>query len=94
MPMRALVDIDKDLLDKAKDVAGLPSTATADDILRRFVENAARRRALEALEGSGWDGPHDGRPTLEQLAKEFRALTAGRQHTPAEILMREGRDDR
>jgi plasmid stability protein len=31
---------------------------------------------------------------FEALAAEFRALTEGRRHTPAEDLLREGRDER
>jgi plasmid stability protein len=33
-------------------------------------------------------------PGFEELAAELRALTAGRHHTPAEQLMREGRAER
>ena len=33
-------------------------------------------------------------PSFDDLAAEFRALTAGRKHTPAELLLREGRDER
>ncbi|WP_225768448.1 plasmid stabilization protein [Inquilinus sp. Marseille-Q2685] len=33
-------------------------------------------------------------PNFEDLAAQFRALTAGRHHTPAEELQREGRDER
>jgi plasmid stability protein len=31
---------------------------------------------------------------LLDLAAKLRALTAGRKHTPAEVLQREGRDER
>jgi plasmid stability protein len=31
---------------------------------------------------------------FEDLAAELRALTAGRRHTPAEDLLREGREER
>ncbi len=31
---------------------------------------------------------------FDELAARFRALTAGRRHTPAEQLIREGRDER
>ena len=31
---------------------------------------------------------------FDGLAAEFRALTAGRPHTPSEVLQREGRDER
>ena len=33
-------------------------------------------------------------PSFDDLAAELRALTAGRRHTPAEQLQREGRDER
>ena len=33
-------------------------------------------------------------PSFDDLAAEMRALTAGRHHTPAEQLQREGRDER
>ncbi len=36
----------------------------------------------------------EAQPDFDTLAAEFRALTAGRNHTPAEILQRESRDDR
>jgi len=32
--------------------------------------------------------------TFEDLAAELRVLTGARQHTPAEQLLREGRDER
>ena len=31
---------------------------------------------------------------FDDLAAELRALTAGRQHTPAEVLLRQDRDER
>jgi antitoxin FitA len=33
-------------------------------------------------------------PSFEALAAELRRLTRGRKHTPAEALLREGRDER
>jgi plasmid stability protein len=33
-------------------------------------------------------------PSFWDLAAEVRRLTAGRKHTPSEILIREGRDER
>lgn len=36
----------------------------------------------------------DEEPSFDELAAELRALTAGRRHTPAEELQREGRDER
>jgi plasmid stability protein len=42
------------------------------------------RQALDTEDELGFDA----------LAAELRALTAGRRHTPAEVLMREGHDER
>ena len=33
-------------------------------------------------------------PSFAELAVSLRELTRGRQHTPAELLQREGRDER
>jgi len=33
-------------------------------------------------------------PTFDELAAAMRTLTAGRTHTPAEVLLRESRDER
>lgn len=33
-------------------------------------------------------------PDFDRLASEFRKLTAGRRHTPSEVLLRESRDER
>jgi plasmid stability protein len=33
-------------------------------------------------------------PSFAELAAEIRKLTAGRKHTPSEVLQREGRDER
>lgn len=35
----------------------------------------------------------DAEPSFDELAAEIRALTAGRRHTPSEVLLREGRDE-
>ncbi|SFB58713.1 hypothetical protein SAMN03159496_05453 [Rhizobium sp. NFR07] len=92
--MRASLIIDNDLLNEAKEISGLPETASVEDVLRHFIEDGRRRRAWQEMEGTGWDGPHQSRPTFDELAKQFRALTAGRDHTPSEVLMREGRNER
>jgi plasmid stability protein len=68
-----------------------------DDLIVRLKRRAARhgqsaeaevrdilRQALEA----------EPETDFERLASDLRKLTAGRQHTPAEILQREGRDER
>lgn len=68
-----------------------------DDLIARLKRRAARngrsaeaehrdilRQALAA----------DTEPSFDDLAADLRALTAGRRHTPAEVLLREGRDER
>lgn len=68
-----------------------------DELVSRLKRRAARqghsaeaevrdilRQALSAEE----------EPSFDELAAELRALTAGRDHTPAEELQREGRDER
>ncbi|MCG5243129.1 FitA-like ribbon-helix-helix domain-containing protein [Azospirillum doebereinerae] len=68
-----------------------------DDLIARLKRRAARhgrsteaehreilRQALMTEEEAGFD----------DLAAEFRALTKGRRHTPAEALLREGREER
>ncbi|CDZ62549.1 type II toxin-antitoxin system VapB family antitoxin [Neorhizobium galegae] len=92
--MRMSLNIDDDLLNEAKQITGLPATATVEEILHHLVTNERRRQAFNELAGMGWDGPHHSRPTFETLASEFRALTANRDHAPSEMLMREGREER
>jgi plasmid stability protein len=68
-----------------------------DDLLGRLKRRAARHgnsaeaevRAIlrDALSGEADTG-------FDDLAAQLRALTAGRRHTPAEDLLREGRDER
>jgi plasmid stability protein len=68
-----------------------------DELIARLRRRAARhgrsaeaevrdilRRALSSEDEA----------SFEDLAAELRALTAGRRHTPAEVLQREGRDER
>jgi plasmid stability protein len=68
-----------------------------DDLITRLKRRAARHgRSAEAehreilrLALAG-----ESEPSFDDLAAEFRAMTAGRKHTPAEMLLREGRDER
>ena len=53
----------------------------------RSAEAEVREILRQVLEG-------EEEPGFDALAAELRALTAGRLHTPAEVLMREGRDER
>jgi len=68
-----------------------------DELIARLKRRAARhgrsaeaehreilRQALASESG----------PDFEELAAQMRALTKGRAHTPAEVLAREGRDER
>jgi plasmid stability protein len=68
-----------------------------DDLIRRLRLRAARHgRSAEAeVREMLREGLRDeGGPSLAELAAELRRLTAGRRHTPAELLQREGRDER
>ena len=68
-----------------------------DDLILRLKRRAARHgRSAEAehreiLRQALCGEPEQG---FEELAAEFRKLTRGRRHTPAEILLRAGRDER
>ena len=79
-------------------MAGSLSIRNVDDeLIVRLKRRAARHgQSAEAemrdilrqvLEG-------EAETDFEQLAAELRRLTAGRDHTPAEALQREGRDER
>ena len=71
--MRATSTVNDDLLIEAKEISGLPETATVEDVLRHFVEGERRQRALNALEGTGWDGP----ATAVQPSRRWRKNFAG-----------------
>ncbi len=91
--MRTNIELDDDLIAEAMELGGLPTKkAAVDQALRDFVRIQKQLRAIDNLEGIGWDNTEYGRPTLETLSAEFRALTRDRDHTPSETLMREGRD--
>ena len=79
-------------------MAGSLSIRNVDDeLIVRLKRRAARHgQSAEAemrdilrqvLEG-------EAETDFEHLAAELRRLTAGRHHTPAEVLQREGRDER
>lgn len=68
-----------------------------DDLLARLKRRAARHgRSAEAevREILRWTLSSEADINFDTLAAELRALTAGRRHTPAEDLVREGRDER
>jgi antitoxin FitA len=67
------------------------------DLLGRLKRRAARHgRSAEAEVRDILRQALSGEAELgfDELAAELRALTAGRRHTPAEDLLREGRDER
>ncbi len=68
-----------------------------DDLIRRLKRRAGRHgRSAEAehREILRRALAHEEEVDFFTLAAELRALTAGRKHTPSEILQREGRDER
>ncbi|AYD00286.1 type II toxin-antitoxin system VapB family antitoxin [Neorhizobium sp. NCHU2750] len=88
--MRTNIELDDDLIAEAMELGGLPTKkAAVDQALRDFVRIKKQLRAIDKLEGIGWDEQHGKAPSFDTLAAEFRALTAGRAHTPSEELMRE-----
>ena len=68
-----------------------------DDLIARLKRRAARHgRSAEAEVRDILQRVLSGEAEIDfdALAAELRALTAGRRHTPAEELLREGRDER
>lgn len=68
-----------------------------EDLITRLKRRAARHgRSAEAehREILRQALASESEPSFDDLAAEFRALTSGRRHTPAEILQREGCDER
>lgn len=68
-----------------------------DDLIRRLKERAARHgRSAEAEHREILKAAlnEEAGETFHILAARLRAMTAGRDHTPSEILVRESRDER
>jgi antitoxin FitA len=68
-----------------------------NDLVARLKRRAARHgQSAEAEVRDILRQVLSGEPegNFDELAAQFRALTAGRHHTPAEVLVREGRDER
>jgi len=68
-----------------------------DDLLARLKRRAARHghsAEAEVREILRRTLSGEAETDFEVLAAELRALTSGRQHTQAEDLLREGRDER
>ena len=68
------------------------------------VETVARLKRRAARHGRSAEAEHrdilcqalscETEPSFEELAAQLRAMTAGRAHTPSEVLLRESRDER
>jgi plasmid stability protein len=68
-----------------------------DDLVIRLKRRAARHgRSAEAehREILRQALANEIEPSFEELAAQLREMTRERRHTPAEVLMREGRDQR
>ena len=68
-----------------------------DEMMSKLKRRAARHgQSTEAEVRDILRRVLDAEPTgdFERLAAELRKLTAGRPHTPSEVLQREGRDER
>ncbi|MGD9538165.1 MAG: hypothetical protein AB7P52_10710 [Alphaproteobacteria bacterium] len=68
-----------------------------DDLIRRLKRRAARHgRSAEAehREILRQALAAEAEPGFDELAAELRRLTRGRKQTPAEALLREGREER
>ncbi len=68
-----------------------------DNLLTRLKRRAARHgRSAEAEVRTilAHALSSEAEPGFDELAAAVRALTAGRSHTPAEVLLRESRDER
>jgi plasmid stability protein len=68
-----------------------------DELVQRLKLRAARHnRSAEAEHREILRQALSGEPnpSFKEVAEQLRALTAGRRHTPAEVLLREGRDER
>jgi antitoxin FitA len=74
-------------------------------IVRNLDEELVTRLKLRAAEhGRSAEAEHreilrqalavEPRRSFKELAAKVRSMTAGRAHTPAEVLLREGRDER
>ena len=68
-----------------------------EDLVAKLKLRAARKgRSAEAEHREILRLALEGEPdaSFDTLAEELRRLTAGRDATPAEVLLREGRDER
>jgi antitoxin FitA len=68
-----------------------------EELVRRLKLRAARHnRSAEAEHREILKQALSGEPnaSFKEVAAQLRALTRGRRHTPAEVLLREGRDER
>jgi Arc/MetJ family transcription regulator len=58
--MRTNIDIDEDLLEEVRKIAGVSTKkAAVEAALEKFVRLHRQREALEAMRGLGWEGNLD-----------------------------------
>ncbi len=74
-------------------------------LVRNIDEEVVRKlRVRAAMHGRSAEAEHreilrqalseEPRPSFKEIAAKIRELTAGRHHTPSEVLQREGREER
>lgn len=56
MATRTNVVLDEELVEKVKQLYGIPTTRAAIDFALRSIVGAADKRDMLDLEGAGWDG--------------------------------------
>lgn len=59
MATRTNVVVDEELVEKVKQLYGLPTTRAAIDFALRTLVGSSDRRDMLELRGSGWDGDLD-----------------------------------
>jgi len=69
--MRTNIDIDENLIAEAMKITGLASKkATVEEGLRRIIRSARQRKALQELDGIGWEGDLDAMRTGRFIDEE------------------------
>ena len=84
---------------RANGIGSMPQTVKIDNIedalLEKLAHRAARHgRSVEAEHLAILKEALNAEPPFDEIASKLRALLHGRQHTPSELLMREGREER
>lgn len=59
-PMRTNIDLDDKLIAEAMAITGLSTKkATVEEALRRLIQSARQKQAIENMHGMGWEGDLD-----------------------------------